>query len=61
MIDPETIQDFDDCDGESVSCYGFDTETGQWGWGWVPLEDLEEAGREDILDALFPARRHDAA
>lgn len=61
MIDPETIEEFDECDGESVSCFGFDPETGAWTWGWVHLEDIEEAGREDIMCALFPARLDDAA
>lgn len=38
MIDPETIEDLDGCDGEALHAYGFDDETGKWGWGWVPLE-----------------------
>lgn len=61
MIDPETIEDIDDCDGESVSAYGFDPDTGQWGWGWVALEYIEEAGRTDITERLFGRRDEEAA
>ncbi|MDF2810412.1 MAG: hypothetical protein K0S56_1443 [Microvirga sp.] len=60
MIDPETIEEWEECDGEAVSCYGFDPDTGEWAWGWVPLENIEENGRTDILDALFPVRREGA-
>lgn len=61
MIDPETVEEWEDCDGEAVSCFGFDPDTGQWGWGWVALEYIEEAGREDIMERLFPHRRDEAA
>lgn len=45
MIDPETIEDIDDCDGESAYVYGFDAKTGKWSWGWLLLEHLYEHGR----------------
>jgi hypothetical protein len=51
MIDPSTIEDIDDCDGESVLAYGRAT-TGRWTWQWVPIETLYEAGRGDILRAV---------
>jgi hypothetical protein len=54
MIDPETIEDTDDCDGEALSCYGYDTETGQWCWGLVPLEYIFESGRSDLIARLHP-------
>ncbi len=54
MIDPETIEDMDDCDGESAHVYGLNIETGRYGWGWVTLEALYEAGRSDIIRGLFP-------
>lgn len=54
MIDCETIEDMDDCDGESLSCYGYDPETGKWGWGLVPLEYVYESGRSDIIERLHP-------
>lgn len=53
MIAPETIEDTEHSDGESVLSYGFDPDTGQWGWGWVPIEYLEEAGRTDIIERQF--------
>lgn len=59
MIDPETIEDIDDCDGEAVYAYGFDPETSKWTWGWVPLEYIQEAGRTDILTRLFPGDDED--
>lgn len=55
MIDPETIEDIDDCDGESVYAYGYDPKTGACCWGWVPLEYIQESGRADIMERLFPS------
>ena len=57
MIDPETIEEVDDCDGESVHAYGFDAEAKVWKWDWLSLEYVAEGGRSDIIDRLFP--RHD--
>ncbi|MCO5135983.1 MULTISPECIES: hypothetical protein [unclassified Shinella] len=54
MIDPETIEEIDDCDGESVRAFGFDNDTGRYSWAWVPLEYVAECGRSDIIDRLFP-------
>jgi hypothetical protein len=54
MIDPDTIEDIDDCDGESVFAYGFDPTSGKWEWAWVPVEHIAESGRSDIIDRLFP-------
>lgn len=61
MIDPETIEDMDDCDGESVHVYGFDPETNGWGWGWLGLEYLYESGRTDIIARLFPEQDEEDA
>jgi hypothetical protein len=61
MIDPETIEDIDDCDGEAVYCYGFDRETNGWTWGWLSLEYLYESGRADIIARLFPDCGEEAA
>ena len=33
MIDPDTIEEIDDCDGECVYAYGFDPVTENWAWG----------------------------
>ncbi len=52
MIDFDTIEDVDDCDGEAVFAYGFDPLKQEWVWEWVPLEDLAEADRRDILQRL---------
>ena len=49
MISPDTIEEAEECDGESVMCHGQDAETGEWRWEWVPVETLYEQGREDIL------------
>jgi hypothetical protein len=54
MIDPDSIEDVEDCDGEGVFSYGLDSDTGKWCWGWVPIEHLYEYGRTDIIDRLFP-------
>lgn len=54
MIDPDTIEDIDDCDGESVLAYGFDTEKGEWSWGWIWIDILRESGRTDIIERIFP-------
>ncbi|MFN3832149.1 MAG: hypothetical protein ACK4SQ_07980 [Allorhizobium sp.] len=49
MIDPDTIEDIDDCDGESVLAYGYNPISKEWAWEWVPMEELAEAGRTDII------------
>lgn len=54
MIDAETIEDWDDCDGNSIYCYGYNSETKEWEWGWCDIADLEIEGRLDILRQLFP-------
>lgn len=54
MIDPETIEDMDDCDGESVHAYGYDPVKDTWGWGWVALEYIYESGRTDIIERISP-------
>lgn len=51
MIDLDTIEDIDECDGEAVHVYGR-LSTGQWSWQWVPIEAVAEAGRDDILIAI---------
>lgn len=53
MIDPDTIEDIDDCDGECVLAYGYDSETKAWKWDWVALEVLADAGRTDIINRLY--------
>lgn len=55
MIDPDTIEDADECDGEALHVYGRDTTTGQRRWQWVPVEALLDAGRGDLLPWLFDA------
>lgn len=55
MIDPDTIEDADECDGESLHVYGRDTVTGQWRWQLVSIELLIEAGRGDLLPWLDAA------
>lgn len=52
MIDPDTIEDIDDCDGDSIWAYGYNTVSKQWEWGAVPLEYVYDAGRTDILRRL---------
>lgn len=52
MIDLDTIEDIDECDGEAVHAYGRSSSTGQWSWCWIPVETLAEAGRDDILHAV---------
>jgi hypothetical protein len=59
MIAPDTIEEAEECDGESVSCYGQDADTGEWRWEWVPIETLYECGREDILRAAGFIRDED--
>ena len=49
MIDPDTIEDADECDGESLHAYGRDTTTGEWRWAWVKVETLIEAGRGNLV------------
>ena len=49
MIDPDTIEDVDDCDGESILAYGYNPIDRVWVWEWVPMEELAEAGRTDII------------
>lgn len=53
MIDPETIEDIDDCDGESISAYGYNPESRKWEWGWVPLEYVADCGRSDIIERVY--------
>jgi hypothetical protein len=53
MIDPETIEDIDDCDGESIFALGYDPLTKRWEWQWVTLEYVAECGRTDIIERLF--------
>jgi hypothetical protein len=57
MIDPDTIEDIDDCDGDAILAYGFDTASEKWAWAWLPIQFIAEAGRSDIIDRIFP--RHD--
>lgn len=52
MIDIDTIEDADECDGEALHVYGRDTTTGQWRWQWVAVETLMEAGRGDLVPWL---------
>ncbi|MCZ0734582.1 hypothetical protein OZ671_10065 [Phreatobacter sp. AB_2022a] len=49
MIDPHTINETVETDGESLFCFGEDAETGEMVWAWIPVEILEEAGRTDLL------------
>lgn len=49
MIDPDTIDEADDCDGESIHAYGYNQNTGAWEWDWIPFEELWEHGRGDIV------------
>jgi hypothetical protein len=51
MIDPSMIEEFEDCDGESVHCYGLDRDSDEWTWQWVPVDVLHEYGRQDVLRA----------
>ena len=53
MIDPETIEDIDDCDGESIFAYGYDPLTKKWGWAWIELEYVAECGRTDIVERIY--------
>lgn len=53
MIDPDTIDDIDDVDGEEVLCHGYNPLKKTWTWDWVPMEHLHEAGRTDIIERLF--------
>lgn len=59
MIDPETIEDFDQCDGEDANVYGYDPETDSCDWGWVPIRVIEEAGRTDVLEWIHGHRLDD--
>lgn len=52
MIDTDTIDEFEDCDGYTVWAYGYNTVTEKWEWSAVTLEDLQEGGRTDILRRL---------
>jgi hypothetical protein len=61
MISPDTIEDVEDAEDDAISCYGYDPDTGQWGWGWVPIETLYEYGREDILRSARLIRDEDEA
>ena len=53
MIDPDTIEEVDDCDGEAVLAYGYNPVSKAWEWAWVQMEELAEAGRTDIIERLF--------
>jgi hypothetical protein len=53
MIDLDTIDDADECDGEALHVYGRDAATGEWCWQWVSVETLVEAGRGDLTPWLF--------
>jgi hypothetical protein len=55
MIDVDSIEDVEDCDGESVLAYGPDSDTGEWRWDWVSIEHLHDYGRTDIIRQFFPA------
>jgi hypothetical protein len=55
MIDLNTIEDADECDGESLRVYGRDVTTGHWQWQWLPVEVLIEAGRSDLVPWLSDA------
>jgi hypothetical protein len=57
MIDAETIEEWEDTDGEHVLVHGFDSEAGEWRSDWIHVEDLEEAGRTDILRDMGLIRR----
>lgn len=52
MIDTDTIDDFEDFDGDTLWAYGYNTVTKQWVWSAVPIEDIYEGGRTDILRCL---------
>ena len=53
MIDFDTIEDIEECDGEAIHAYGFNPETKSWEWAWVQIEDLAEAGRIDIVERVM--------
>lgn len=53
MIDPDTIEEADECDGEALHVYGRDADSGDWRWQWVSVEALVEAGRGDLTPWLF--------
>ena len=53
MINPETIEDIDDCDGEEIFAYGYDPVSKTWKWDWVPFDHLAEAGRTDIIERVW--------
>ncbi|WP_185933316.1 hypothetical protein [Rhizobium sp. P007] len=53
MIDPETIDDIDEVDGEEVFCHGYDPTAKEWKWDWVPYDHLADAGRGDIIDRIW--------
>lgn len=55
MIEPDTIEDADEFDGEALHVYGRDISSGEWLWAWVPVETLIEAGRGDLLPWLDEA------
>lgn len=52
MIDTDTIEDIEDCDGDTVWAYGYNTVSKKWEWAAVPLEDIYDGGRTDILQRL---------
>ena len=53
MIDPDTIDDIDEVDGEEVFCHGYDPSVKEWKWDWVPYDHLADAGRSDIIERVW--------
>lgn len=47
------IDDWDDCDGESVHVFLRDKD-GNYAWKWVAIDDLLQYGRSDIVEQFFP-------
>jgi hypothetical protein len=59
MIAPDTIEDAEESDGESVSCYGYDPEADEWRWERISIETLYEHDRQDILRYVGAIRDYD--
>jgi hypothetical protein len=51
MIDAETIEDMNDCDGEFLHAYGYDPDTKPWQWRGF-RSNSNESGRGDIIERL---------
>jgi hypothetical protein len=47
----DAIDQWDDCDGESIHMCIPDS-SGDWTWHWVSIETIAEYGRADILAAF---------